>query len=204
MRRNSRSSKAARAVAVSASSAAAKAGSAAVRPRRASVPRAWASASASDASITDRNDPAGSNSSAMAPRACAGPGLGQTAQDPASLPATQRPAGGHAWLSPINVAALHRADATTPPSTAIGQPCWQGSIGCNPPRTHHLDVMPDQKTPPPAAQQSHPPAPAPPTPKPLVPAPLPPAQLAIEIGGAPGPDPTRYGDWQHKGRVTDF
>jgi homeobox protein ESX1 len=25
-----------------------------------------------------------------------------------------------------------------------------------------------------------------------------------EIGGAPGPDPTRYGDWQHKGRVSDF
>ena len=25
-----------------------------------------------------------------------------------------------------------------------------------------------------------------------------------EIGGPPGPDPTRYGDWQHKGRVTDF
>lgn len=25
-----------------------------------------------------------------------------------------------------------------------------------------------------------------------------------EIGGAPGPDPTRYGDWQHNGRCTDF
>lgn len=29
-------------------------------------------------------------------------------------------------------------------------------------------------------------------------------KLAKEIGGAPGPEPTRYGDWQHKGRVTDF
>ena len=28
--------------------------------------------------------------------------------------------------------------------------------------------------------------------------------LQKEIGGAPGPEPTRYGDWQHKGRVTDF
>ncbi len=28
--------------------------------------------------------------------------------------------------------------------------------------------------------------------------------LPPEIGGAPGPEPTRYGDWQHKGRVTDF
>jgi hypothetical protein len=25
-----------------------------------------------------------------------------------------------------------------------------------------------------------------------------------EIGGAKGPEPTRYGDWQHKGRVSDF
>jgi hypothetical protein len=25
-----------------------------------------------------------------------------------------------------------------------------------------------------------------------------------EIGGAPGPEPTRYGDWEYKGRCTDF
>lgn len=25
-----------------------------------------------------------------------------------------------------------------------------------------------------------------------------------EIGGAEGPEPTRYGDWEHKGRCTDF
>ncbi len=31
-----------------------------------------------------------------------------------------------------------------------------------------------------------------------------PAKEPREIGGAPGPEPTRYGDWQHKGRVTDF
>ncbi len=30
------------------------------------------------------------------------------------------------------------------------------------------------------------------------------ARPVPEIGGAPGPDPTRYGDWQHKGRVSDF
>lgn len=28
--------------------------------------------------------------------------------------------------------------------------------------------------------------------------------LPMEIGGAPGADPTRYGDWSHKGRCTDF
>lgn len=25
-----------------------------------------------------------------------------------------------------------------------------------------------------------------------------------EIGGPPGPEPTRYGDWEKKGRVSDF
>jgi hypothetical protein len=25
-----------------------------------------------------------------------------------------------------------------------------------------------------------------------------------EIGGPPGPEPTRYGDWEYKGRCTDF
>ncbi len=28
--------------------------------------------------------------------------------------------------------------------------------------------------------------------------------LPKEIGGTAGPEPTRYGDWQHKGRCTDF
>jgi hypothetical protein len=53
--------------------------------------------------------------------------------------------------------------------------------------------MVDSKTPQPAAEDA-------PTPKVV---PKPPA-LPKEIGGAPGPEPTRYGDWQHKGRVTDF
>ncbi len=34
--------------------------------------------------------------------------------------------------------------------------------------------------------------------------PLPAPALPKEIGGVDGPEPTRYGDWQHKGRVTDF
>ena len=25
-----------------------------------------------------------------------------------------------------------------------------------------------------------------------------------ERGGTKGPEPTRYGDWEHKGRVSDF
>ena len=26
----------------------------------------------------------------------------------------------------------------------------------------------------------------------------------VEIGGYEGPEPTRFGDWQHNGRCTDF
>ncbi len=29
-------------------------------------------------------------------------------------------------------------------------------------------------------------------------------KLPKEIGGPKGPEPTRYGDWEHKGRCTDF
>jgi hypothetical protein len=28
--------------------------------------------------------------------------------------------------------------------------------------------------------------------------------IAPETGGTKGPEPTRYGDWEHKGRCTDF
>lgn len=31
-----------------------------------------------------------------------------------------------------------------------------------------------------------------------------PAPPPKEVGGPPGPEPTRYGDWQYKGRCTDF
>lgn len=41
-----------------------------------------------------------------------------------------------------------------------------------------------------------------------VPAPQPPATPptgpAIEHGGRPGPEPTRYGDWEKNGRCIDF
>jgi hypothetical protein len=30
------------------------------------------------------------------------------------------------------------------------------------------------------------------------------AAMPIEIGGPKGPEPTRYGDWEQKGRCTDF
>jgi len=31
-----------------------------------------------------------------------------------------------------------------------------------------------------------------------------PAELPPETGGQAGPEPTRYGDWEKKGRCTDF
>jgi hypothetical protein len=34
--------------------------------------------------------------------------------------------------------------------------------------------------------------------------PPPPAELPQEFGGASGPEPTRFGDWERNGRCTDF
>jgi hypothetical protein len=34
--------------------------------------------------------------------------------------------------------------------------------------------------------------------------PAPKRQPPGEVGGPKGPEPTRYGDWQQKGRTTDF
>jgi hypothetical protein len=34
--------------------------------------------------------------------------------------------------------------------------------------------------------------------------PVEPAAMPPEIGGPKGPEPTRYGDWEVKGRCTDF
>lgn len=35
-------------------------------------------------------------------------------------------------------------------------------------------------------------------------APEPAPKLPKEIGGPSGPEPTRFGDWERKGRVSDF
>ncbi|MCS6890408.1 MAG: DUF1674 domain-containing protein [Rhodovarius sp.] len=58
-------------------------------------------------------------------------------------------------------------------------------------------------------EQEAPPAPrgAPRSAPPLTPLhrpPRPPAPPGREIGGPAGPEPTRYGDWERKGRVSDF
>ena len=59
------------------------------------------------------------------------------------------------------------------------------------------------ETPPdPAAPPAVSPAPQP-APKPLMPKVGAP-KLPKEISGPAGPEPTRYGDWERKGRVSDF
>jgi hypothetical protein len=48
-----------------------------------------------------------------------------------------------------------------------------------------------------------PPAAGTPEPPPVPAAPKMP-KMPKEIGGPKGPEPTRYGDWEQKGRCTDF
>ncbi|EHM02514.1 hypothetical protein HMPREF9946_01040 [Acetobacteraceae bacterium AT-5844] len=45
--------------------------------------------------------------------------------------------------------------------------------------------------------------PAPPT-SPEETKPTPKKPMPTEIGGPEGPEPTRFGDWERKGRVSDF
>ncbi|MCA0302446.1 MAG: DUF1674 domain-containing protein [Proteobacteria bacterium] len=47
-------------------------------------------------------------------------------------------------------------------------------------------------------------APEKPAAKPFERPPVPKPMDVEEIGGPPGPEPTRYGDWQFNGKVTDF
>jgi len=53
---------------------------------------------------------------------------------------------------------------------------------------NHIRVMTDDEKPVPKQPETATPAPA----------------MPKEIGGPKGPEPTRYGDWEQKGRCTDF
>ncbi len=63
-------------------------------------------------------------------------------------------------------------------------------------------VKTDAAAPAPETQAAEPPvaSAAEPFKRPPVPKPM----DVEEIGGPPGPEPTRYGDWQFNGKVTDF
>jgi hypothetical protein len=52
----------------------------------------------------------------------------------------------------------------------------------------HIRAMTDDQNPIPKPPETKPPEPA----------------MPKEIGGPKGPEPTRYGDWEQKGRCTDF
>lgn len=58
-----------------------------------------------------------------------------------------------------------------------------------------MEPMTDTLKPAPAAEKPDPAAKPNPSEKP---------RKVEEIGGPPGPEPTRYGDWQFNGKVTDF
>lgn len=66
----------------------------------------------------------------------------------------------------------------------------------------HMTAMTDETTTAPAAPGNATPLPGP-TPA-AEPAAKGPEQKPGEIGGPKGPEPTRYGDWEFKGRCTDF
>jgi hypothetical protein len=52
---------------------------------------------------------------------------------------------------------------------------------------------------------SQPAAPSSDTPAKMTPAEMTPAEMTpAEINGPKGPEPTRYGDWEQKGRCSDF
>ena len=65
------------------------------------------------------------------------------------------------------------------------------------------DIGADESTSQPAAPSSD--APAKMTPAKMTPAKMTPAEMTpAEINGPKGPEPTRYGDWEQKGRCSDF
>jgi hypothetical protein len=72
---------------------------------------------------------------------------------------------------------------------------WLRSVANQVAWRHHDPMTDDRK---PAASEAEK--------KPEAPKPVPPEKLkkVEEIGGPPGPEPTRYGDWQFNGKVTDF
>jgi hypothetical protein len=60
-------------------------------------------------------------------------------------------------------------------------------------RSSDMNANPTEPSAPPVAADPAPTAPA-----------APPKSLPKEIGGPSGPEPTRYGDWERKGRCSDF
>ena len=84
------------------------------------------------------------------------------------------------------VAAWYDAAAREPPSWLLADyEAAPGGAAAGSPRAAHLGAVPPSSEPAPKPE---------PSPKPL----------PKEIGGPSGPEPTRYGDWERKGRCIDF
>ncbi len=72
----------------------------------------------------------------------------------------------------------------------MGWPGPKGTLGRRRPPGHMGGMSEPDPRPQPEAKEPKAPPPAPPKPQ--------------EVGGPAGPEPTRYGDWEQKGRCTDF
>lgn len=97
----------------------------------------------------------------------------------------------------------HQGGAAAPPITSAQQvPLPPSEPPGVPPGVPEPDPAPIQ---PPPDQEPPLPGDKPPTPIGDPPAEKP-VRMALppEVGGPKGPEPTRYGDWEQKGRVTDF
>jgi homeobox protein ESX1 len=81
----------------------------------------------------------------------------------------------------------------SPPSRASGVPLPPDDPPPAPVQTPERDPVPADDVPP--GDTPPPPVGDPPTGEPV---------RLKEVGGPAGPEPTRYGDWERKGRVSDF
>jgi hypothetical protein len=75
---------------------------------------------------------------------------------------------------------------------------WLPTVAKQGVRGHHAGMTEDKPKASPEASKAEPQKPALPEMPPEKP------KKVEEIGGPPGPEPTRYGDWQFNGKVTDF
>jgi hypothetical protein len=80
----------------------------------------------------------------------------------------------------------------------MGNRNFRSSLGKPAGRAHHPPMSPTQPTAP------RPPAAAPKAPATPAKEPAKPKTATKEVGGPAGPEPTRYGDWEIKGRCIDF
>jgi len=80
----------------------------------------------------------------------------------------------------------------------MGKGKFRSSLGKPAGRAHHPTMSQKNQT------VAQPPAAAPKAPETAAEEPAKPKTKVKEVGGPAGPEPTRYGDWEIKGRCIDF